>query len=652
MTIAAIANGEGKASVRGKLNAALTIINAAILYASAFGVSAASSDNTAALQLALDAAVGKELRLPAGTIITGPVTLPEGIKLVGEGKLSTILQRKASNGTNTALVLASNKNNFSIRDVALDGNKANQTAGANVLEITGCSNWQITSSTIKNAKSNAGYGQGILITDGTNDTNAVRSIINDCDIEYCDSHGVTITREFRIRVSGNRIKSNTGSGVIVTNQTFPPVANVSNFLQILDNLVEFNNGSGIEVTGFYTGGTLGAPYYGVLTDQSTQVTIANNICRSCGVWGIVYAASSGLIIGNNCNGNGTAGDAGGNFLINASYTMMTGNQSRAGKRFGVDAAGSYMISIVGNSFITEGATGDVAATYINVSGAVGGVVQDNILLFGGTAAHTGILVSGVGYIDSIPVPTLATQIDVKANKITMNGNSSAYGILVNRKAKECVVTDNSVTTTGDAMKAIMVSSKNNIVRNNRVFASAYTNLLTPAIASAGTLIVPDWAELCSITGTTGITFIQSYSQFTYFQKVNDVTITGQGSGYTPGSTVAVSFSGGGGSAAAGYAEISNEGKVIGVKITNAGSGYTSAPTITVNGAGSGATATVEVGADNLEGRFLEMSFTGALTITDGNNISLVSNFTSTANQSFLRLRGIGANWFEQSRATV
>ena len=71
--------------------------------------------------------------------------------------------------------------------------------------------------------------------------------------------------------------------------------------------------------------------------------------------------------------------------------------------------------------------------------------------------------------------------------------------------------------------------------------------------------------------------------------VGSVTITTGGSGYTSAPTV--TFSGGGGSVAAGTAVLTS-GAVTSVTLTNAGTGYTSAPTVSFSGGGgSGAAGT-------------------------------------------------------------
>ena len=72
--------------------------------------------------------------------------------------------------------------------------------------------------------------------------------------------------------------------------------------------------------------------------------------------------------------------------------------------------------------------------------------------------------------------------------------------------------------------------------------------------------------------------------------VTAITMTNQGAGYTV--LPVVSFTGGGGSGAAGFPVLSADGKITGVTITAAGSGYTSAPTVTITPPFSGNAAIV------------------------------------------------------------
>ncbi len=76
------------------------------------------------------------------------------------------------------------------------------------------------------------------------------------------------------------------------------------------------------------------------------------------------------------------------------------------------------------------------------------------------------------------------------------------------------------------------------------------------------------------------------------QAIIGITITNGGSGYTSAPTV--SFSGGGGTGAAGTAILDGD-KVTRIDITNSGSGFTSAPTVSFSGGGgTGAAAAAAI----------------------------------------------------------
>lgn len=79
--------------------------------------------------------------------------------------------------------------------------------------------------------------------------------------------------------------------------------------------------------------------------------------------------------------------------------------------------------------------------------------------------------------------------------------------------------------------------------------------------------------------------------------ITAVNVTAAGAGYTPGTHYPLTFTGGGGTGAAGYAIGGGTFVVSGFTITNGGAGYTSIPTVTVSGGGgTGTTATATVAA--------------------------------------------------------
>ncbi len=153
----------------------------------------------------------------------------------------------------------------------------------------------------------------------------------------------------------------------------------------------------------------------------------------------------------------------------------------------------------------------------------------------------------------------------------------------------------------------------------------------------------------TVAGTYQITLAPSTT------NVVGAAVTATGSGYT--SAPAVSFSGGGGTGAAGFASIDPTGIVTSVTITNSGTAYTTAPTITLGAppaGGSQATATGIVGEnDNAAGEFAILSTGGTLTIQntsggtaviDGNQLARVfdinPNDTTPSQTSAVAFAGV------------
>ena len=77
--------------------------------------------------------------------------------------------------------------------------------------------------------------------------------------------------------------------------------------------------------------------------------------------------------------------------------------------------------------------------------------------------------------------------------------------------------------------------------------------------------------------------------------ITAVNVTGAGTGYTPGTHYPLTFTGGGGTGAAGYAIGGGTFVVSALTVTNGGAGYTTAPTVTLSGGGgTGATGTATI----------------------------------------------------------
>lgn len=114
-----------------------SMINGACYNVLDYGANPSLADNTAAIQAALDAcnsAGGGRVHFPAGTYLTGKLTVYSNMMITGDGVANTIIKLKAN--SNTSLVISENAyaqwaansstgtTNLTIYDIVFDGNRA------------------------------------------------------------------------------------------------------------------------------------------------------------------------------------------------------------------------------------------------------------------------------------------------------------------------------------------------------------------------------------------------------------------------------------------------------------------------------------------------------------------------------------------------
>lgn len=602
------------------------------------------ANDTSALQTFLNACAGKRGIIPAGTYIVNNLNLVSNSEIEGDGIGRTIIKRQAS-GTGNLFISASSKNDFVIRGIEFDGNRASQTNAFHVLTIDACEEWSVTGCRITGGKSNAGYGGGIAVTNGSNDTSIRQSLIRENVIESNDDAGVYANKESYLAIQDNLIRLN-NAGVTVINFVFPPASYVQNYFVVTGNRLLSNTTAGVGFTGYYTGGTALAPIPGYLNPPQKGVVIADNICVSNGQYGIAYQGFGGTITGNYCERNGTTGADGG-ILVNAWATVCNNNVVHDNAFFGIDGGGSSSCQFNNNVVAYTGNTAAFpGAIAVNVGASIDCQVCNNVLENNGGSGGTSIYASGyefgTGWFNQG-----GFHINISGNQIITN-NSGALGILVANGFDFVTMLGNQVRGTGLATSILLRGGGNNMTVFERDNVDWTNGGKSPSISSAATLVIPDFGDNFFITGTTGITAIRTESANAFNQKVRFVEITNGGSGYNPASPPTVTFTGGGGTSAAGTALVSNSGAVIGVSMTNNGSGYTSAPTVAFSSGSAAGTA--RVGCDNSLGRTITLHFLGGLTVTNGGNLVLNGNFTSGGvGASILVLRGAFGNWYEISR---
>ena len=133
--------------------------------------------------------------------------------------------------------------------------------------------------------------------------------------------------------------------------------------------------------------------------------------------------------------------------------------------------------------------------------------------------------------------------------------------------------------------------------NTAITAANLQGKLIIGSQTGTTARVVNTSAVDAVTGNPDTIWVKYLTGGGVTQKVQGITVTNAGTGYT--STPTVTITGGGGSGAQAIAVVGTGGAyaqtVIGVNVTNKGSGYTTTPSVTITaGGGSSATCTATV----------------------------------------------------------
>ena len=607
----------------------------------------AVADSTTALQGAMNAAAsaGVGCVVPAGTFLAAGLSWPSGLKfLAGAGNDLTILKRPDSSATGTILTIPA-RADWQMEGIGFDGNKANNTAGGNNLVLGGaCGDFQIRRVRSVNAKANAGYGSGIVLSalSSTNTTGRGAQLI-DCEAYDNDTDGLTISQTGAgITVRGGVYSANGDAGIYFYDQAITPAADTVPNLLIEGVRAERNGSAGIAVLGFYVAGLGGVRTYGHGSDPAHGLIIDGCQANHNAGYGIFVQATGATISDCTARYNGTTTQAG--ICANADQTKIIGNTVIGNKYFGIDAGGSRYTIVSGNTISgTDDGAGN--GTGLNLGACQHVEAVDNLLIDNGT-----IQINVPRYdAGTYWFPWETTDLTIARNRIVETRDTAHFGILCTGAPDEVLIEANVITWVDTtAYNAIRANLSSGLVRGNRLAGATLDAFL---MAGGATLTLPEWADAFALNGAPDVTGIQTRSQQLAIQTIMAAKLTARGSGYT--ADFAVGITGGGGTGAAITARVSQDGRVAALQITAAGSGYTSAPTLDFSaGAGTGAAATAVVGIPLLNGKIITLvGYGAAFSVTPGTSIKLPGSTTNKLainNQGVLRLRGSQGVWVPES----
>lgn len=573
-------------------------------------------------------------------------------RVVGAGHRLSVIKRKASSATNVGAITITVAN-VTFEHICFDGDKAGQTKGANTVTVSGSGAYgaafrfcRFTGAKVESG----GYGDGLIFQTTGDNSNEHGADVFGCVFEANDTDGIGLKETYNASITNNIFRQNGGSGISVANFDSPVETASQRVLLVAHNLCVDNSGSGIVIHGFTTGSsTSTSPIWGNASQTTWHAQIIANRCRHNDQYGIAYQASHGVVMANVCADNGGTSYIYGGILFNADYSTCSGNVCYNNEYYGIDAGGAYRCEIVNNVCELNGApSSSNGGTGINLGAARDTRCAGNHSFNNGdSAAGTQILMSrtdaagsGLGYAWD------ADQNVIEENYVAC-ANNNQVGIWLKQGPTNCIVRNN-VGRGGTENNYILLEATA-ICEGNRHVSFIGGSV----IASASSVVIPDYAENIVITGTTDITGgFTPYSRNAYSGKIAWVAMTNRGSGYTSAPTVGIS--GGAGSGFAATAYITNDGKVAGVIVTNGGSGMSGAETITfTGGGGTGAAATPQFGVPNIVGGPRRVIFASALTVRQGGSTFLRgSQFRSdSTGRTVLSLYGFyGTNFHEISRA--
>jgi uncharacterized secreted repeat protein (TIGR03808 family) len=378
------------------------------------------TDNTSGLTSAVAAAMsaGKELVLPPGTIVTGPISITPtaALKIRGSGMGRTIIRLASSASPGHLLRIASGTSHrVMVTDLTLDGNNVAMSSDVltSILKLDSRNNGAtvVQRVEVKNATQSGivAYNSAIELS---------QSWIHDCVLE-----GVTPHANYPTEILNNLIENCTRNGIRIGSSA--STTKYDGVLTVVEGNRIRNITDAFAGTGQYGNGILIYRVGNVIVRGNTILNVAWAFIRGNRADNLVVANNSGT---TNSNQQGI-------FIeFNSSYATITGNKITSVDGISVANvdSGAFESAVVGNTVKITGVDGTSRGIWCET-----GVVANNVIDGGGTCRYgvsqigggtsgrsqltvAGNRISGCKY--AIGIPTTNTHADsfteVSGNKVT------------------------------------------------------------------------------------------------------------------------------------------------------------------------------------------------------------------------------------------
>lgn len=570
------------------------------------------------LQNAINAAAGAILLIPAGDYVATGLQGVDNIEIVADGRVN--IKRPDNDPSFQAILTFTGKTNFKLRgDIALNGNRANNTIASNCLTVDGCGNY-----TIEGISGNNATGCGCVITNSIDIEDGTYSRVTGNEFNNNAQYGLYSLSGGNHTIDDNEASDNTLIGILCDGSSGLLFKNF-----ILTNNVAMRNGqSGIFAWGHRNndpGNT-----------SLRNVVIANNIAESNAEWGIAAQAFGMTVTGNICYRNGS-GAAHAGLLINGVNIVATANVIEENSYFGIDAGDAVNLIITANHVNYNGGVG------INVEAAQKGGVKGNFLTDNGNPTSNfgwQIYLRGIGGADdNSPFLNRLNGFDVDGNMMTVT-HTGYVGLIADADCDDISIGTNPCFGFSTPGIAIIVQCETVSYYGE---SAGDAKMRMPVLPSADVLIIPDVGTCFAVSGSATIFNIRTERENSFVGKIRRIDIpAGQGgSGYTS----SFDFTVPGGAGATAKALVYG-GKVVQVRMITNGSGLSADFSgVIPGGTGSGANFFAEVGCINSDGRQIELFFQNGLTVANGGNIGNLGGDRVLPANARLNLRGKYGNYY-------
>lgn len=436
------------------------------------GAKGGGVDDTAVIQMALNAAAGGVLDLPAGVFTVTTLTVPANTTIRGHGN-RTELKRK--DGASAGPILkASGATKITVSDLALNGNRSACTGGDANLYFDG-----VGDCTIERVYSYASVGHGLSLQHSVDGANGTASTIRNCVITDAAGYGIEAQDSSHVAIVGNRVSKTGSYGILV----YGSVAYAVQGALVEGNFVSQAGATGIGLP-FVNGGTAFTPGVGEAT------VVGNHVERSAHN-GYIIQARFATVTGNTSARNGTTISHQG-FCINVLTVTLTGNTSTGNAGVGIDFGDCKRVIATGNLVQENGIIG------IEINSTEDYCVTGNMLIENnqtamGNGLNVGILAhKGTGGYTFEG----GTMNGVISNNVVRGGPNQQFGIKVTADNSNVRLIGNDALASGSVRDFEILAPSGQFIQSGNTTS-------TPTLAGDASVTIPQVGDFFYVNPGAG-----------------------------------------------------------------------------------------------------------------------------------------------------